>query len=305
MPRPTVYDSHINRPLATVSIAYRNAAYIAEEIFPIVPVEKKSDLYFTFPKQAWMRNRSGPRAPKTKAPRADFPLTTGSYVCVNDALAYEIPDELRANADMPLRVDVTGTKFVTDGLLLGLEKRVADLVTASTNWAAASTAGTLWSVDSSDPWGNIDTVVNAVVSSIGVQPNVAVMSWDVWRHLRQHPDFLDRVKYTRPGGRVEPEDLRSWFGFEKVLIGTALIDSAQEGASASMSYIWGNDFWAGYVTDAAAIEMPSAGYVFRWGNRMIERFRMQEEKTDVITAEWFTSEKITASDSGAIYANVV
>jgi hypothetical protein len=305
MPRPTVYDVHVNRPLSQISVAYRNANYIAEEIFPIVPVEKKSDLYFVYPKQAWFRNRTGPRAPGTKFPRADYPITTASYVCVNDALAKEIPDEVRANSDAPLRPDITATNFVTDGLLLGLEKRVADIITGSSNWAAASTAGTLWSNDSSDPWGNIDTCVNAVVSSLGTEPNVAVMSWDVWRHLRQHPDFLDRVKYTRPGGRVEPEDLRSWFGFEKVLIGRSLIDSAQEGASASMSYVWGNDFWCGYVTPTAALETPTAGYVFRWGNRTIERFRYAEEKMDLVAGEWFTAEKITASDAGAIMANCV
>ena len=305
MPRPTVYDVHVNRPLTNVSIAYRNAQYIADQVFPMVQVQKKSDQYFVFPKQAWYRNRSAPRAPGTKFPRGDYPLTTASYICVNDALAKEITKEERENADAPLRPDITAVNFVTDGLMLGLENRVATLVSGSTNWASASTASTQWSSDSSDPWGNIDTCVDAVVSSIGREPNVAVMSWDVWRHLRQHPDFLDRVKYTRPGGRVEPEDLRSWFGFDKVLIGKAIVDSAQEGATANMSYVWGNDFWCGYVTQSPALEEATSGYCFVWGNRTIETFHYDEEKMDVVAGEWHTAEKITASDAGAGYYNVV
>ena len=305
MARPTVYDVHVNGPLTNISVAYRNKNYIAEQVFPIVPVQKKSDLYFVFPKQAWYRNRSKPRSPGTKFPRADYPLTTASYVCINDALSKEVTREEYENSDQPLRPMVTAVNFVTDGLLLGLEKRVADIITASTNWASASTAGTLWSSDTSDPWGNIDTCVNAVVSQIGNAPNTAVLSWDVWRHLRQHPDFLERVKYTRPGGRVEPEDLRSWFGFEKVLIGMSIIDSAQEGATASMSYVWGNDFWCGYVAPSPALEEATAGYVFRWGDRTIETFHYNEEKMDVVGGEWFTDEKITASDAGAGYYNVV
>jgi hypothetical protein len=288
-----------------VSIAYRNMSYIADQVFPMVQVQKKSDQYFVFPKQAWFRNRSAARAPGTKFPRGDYPLTTASYITVNDALAKEITKEERENSDSPLRPDITAVNFVTDGLLLGLEQRVATLVSGSTNWASASTAGTLWSSDSSDPWGNIDTCVDAVVGSIGREPNVAVMSWDVWRHLRQHPDFLDRVKYTRPGGRVEPEDLRSWFGFDKVLIGKAIVDSAKEGATADMGYVWGNDFWCGYVTQSPALEEATSGYCFVWGNRTIETFSYAEEKMDVVAGEWHTAEKITASDAGAGYYNVV
>lgn len=50
MPSPTVYDVHVDAPLANISIAYRNASYIADQVFPVVPVQKKSDLFFKFTK---------------------------------------------------------------------------------------------------------------------------------------------------------------------------------------------------------------------------------------------------------------
>jgi len=299
MPRPTARDSHIDRAMTNISIAYRNNAYIAEEVFPLVTVDKQSDLYFVFDKASWFRARSGPRAPGTRAPRADYTLSSSPYLCINDSLAKEISDEVRNNADAPLRPDITATEFVTDGLLLGLEKRVATLVTACANWAAASNPGTLWSTTTSDIWADIDTAVNAVVSSIGREPNVAILGWPVWKAMRNHPDFIDRVKYTRQTGRVEPQDLRSWFGFEKVLIGKAVENTAEEGAAVSMSFIWGKHFWVGYVADAPALETPSAGYVFRWGNRVVERFREDQEHTDVVAAEHFTDEVICASDAGS------
>ena len=299
MANPTLRDVHVDQPMTRISIAYRNAAYIADQVFPIVPVEKKSDVYFVFDKASWFRNRSGIRAPGTKAPRADYGVTTASYICINDSLAKEIPDEVRDNADAPLRPDITATQFVTDALLLGQEIRVANLITACANWAAASNPGTKWTSDTSDPWGDIDTAIDAVVGSIGRFPNVAVMSWDVWRHLRQHPDFLDRVKHTRASGRIEATDLASWFGFEKVLIGTAVQESAQEGVTSSMSYVWGDDFWCGYVPSAPALEVPAAGYVLTWGARKVERFREEQEHQDVIAAEHYTDEIVSASDAGA------
>lgn len=305
MPNPTARDVHVNAPLSRISIAYRNAAYIADQIFPVVSVDKQTDCYFVFDKQSWFRNRSGPRSPGTRAPRADYGITTASYLCVNDSLAKEITDEMRNNADMPLRPDITATEFVTDGLLLGLEIRVADLVTACANWSSGSNPSVQWTSDTSDPWGDIDTCVNAVVSTIGRAPNVAVMSWDVWRNLRQHPDFLDRIKYTRAGGRIEVSDLSGWFGFDKVLIGAALKDTAVEGRTSSISYVWGDDFWCGYVPTAPSLEVPAAGYVLTWGGRKVERFREDEEHQDVVAAEWFTDEVITASDSGAGFFDVV
>jgi len=46
MANPTVHDVHIDGPLANISIAYRNSGYIADQVFPNVPVTKKSDKYF-------------------------------------------------------------------------------------------------------------------------------------------------------------------------------------------------------------------------------------------------------------------
>lgn len=300
MPRPTIRDSHVDQPLSNVSIAYMNEQYIAGEIFPVINVTKKSDLYYIFDKGAWFRNRSGTRAPGTRAPQSDYAISTGSYNCINDSLAKLVPDEVVAVADEPLRPLVEATQFVTDGLLLGMEIRVANLVTTAANWTTSNSPATQWTSDTSDPWGDIDTAINGVVNNTGRMPNVAAMSWDVWRNLRQHPDFLDRVKYTRPSGRVEPEDLRSWFGFDKVLIGTAIQDSAQEGATASLTYVWGDDFWCGFVPNNAALMTPAAGYTLMWGPRTVRTYRLDPEHSDLIEAENFTDELITASDAGAI-----
>ncbi len=46
MARPTMNDMHIDSAMTQVSIQYKNATYIAEQIFPVVQVEKVSDFYF-------------------------------------------------------------------------------------------------------------------------------------------------------------------------------------------------------------------------------------------------------------------
>jgi hypothetical protein len=46
MPNYTLRDAHVDALMTNISIAYRNANYIGEQIFPRVPVQKKSDVYF-------------------------------------------------------------------------------------------------------------------------------------------------------------------------------------------------------------------------------------------------------------------
>ncbi len=306
MPNPTVRDVHIDGALSSISVAYKNDSYLAEQIFPRVPVQHKSDFYWVFPKAAWQRNEVAIRAPGTRAQRADYDVTTASYSCINWALAKLIPDEVRANADAPLAPDVEATEFVTDALLRAQEKRVADKTTGGSGlWIYSATPSVKWTSDTSDPWGDIDTAINGVISTVGRAPNVAVMSWDVWRNLRQHPDFLDRIKYTRPGGRLEPSDMNTWFGLEKVLVGNQLIDTAREGATASISYIWGDGFWMGYVPARASLMTPAAGYILEWMPRQVRRFRMDQEYTDVVEASQNVAEIVTASDAGAIIYDAV
>lgn len=306
MSMPTVRDVHIDSALSQISVAYRNEQYIGEQIFPMVQVQKKSDYYWIFPASAWQRNDVAVRAPGSRAARADYTLTTASYVALTYALAHAIPDEVRANADSALRPDVDGAEYVSDALIRWKEKKIADMTTGGSGaWVYSTTPGTAWTSDTSDPWGDIDSAVNGVVSTIGAVPNVAVMSWDVWRNLRQHPDFLDRVKYTRPTGRVEPEDLRSWFGFDKVLIGTSLIDSAQEGATASVSYIWGDQFWCGYVPSAPSLRTPAAGYVLQWQPREVRRYREEQEHQDIIECQESYAVVKSASEAGAVLYNCV
>lgn len=302
---PTARTVHVNRPLTNISVAYMNNDYIYPQVFPQVPVANKSDVYFVFDRSAFYRNRSGLRAPGTRAPLGDYGITTASYICINDALGALIPDEMRDNADAPLRVEVTGTKYVADGLELGEEIRVAAKIAACASWASASNPGTAWSSDNSDPYADIQTAVDAVIKQIGRMPNIAVTNWTVWRRLQNHPNFLERLKYTRPGGTLAEGDVNNWFGFDKLLIGKAIYDTANEGATTSMSFVWGNNFWVGYVPSAPALEEPAAGYVLRWGNKEIRRLRMEPEHATLIEGQWFVSETITASEAGAGFYGLV
>ena len=67
--QPTANQVHINRPLTNISVAYiqDDTHFIAGKVFPEIPVDKKSDLYFRYKKEDWFRDEARPRADGTES----------------------------------------------------------------------------------------------------------------------------------------------------------------------------------------------------------------------------------------------
>ena len=300
MPTPTSRQVHIDTAMTNISIGYSNAAYIADQVFPIVPVNKISNKFFVFPKDSWFRDETAVRAPGGRAKLAEYTLSTDNYVAVEKALAKLVTDEEVDNADAPLQPFVQATEFVTDQILKSREKDVLDLV-FGTGWASSATPSPLWSDDTSDPLTNIETGMNTVALAIGREPNVGVIGRGLWRYLKNHPDIIDRLKYGQTPGQAAQVSLTGaaqLFGLQKLLLASSVIDSGAEGAAASHAFVGGNHLWLGYVPASAAISTPAAGYIYAYKTAEVNRFRDDPAHTSIIEARMSWDTKITASDAG-------
>ena len=300
MPSPTANQSHIDRALTNVSIAYQNAAYIWDQIFPQITVAKQTNKFFTFPKAAWYRDETAVRAPGARARRADYTLSTDSYVCIEKALAKQVPDEVIKNSDDPLKPLVRATQYVTDQIFKSIEKDVTDLV-FSTGWAASATPSPTWDNDASDPLTDVETGMFTVAQSIGREPNVGIMGRGLWRYLKNHPDIIDRLKYGQTAGgpaMVNLAGVAELFGLERILVSRSLIDTGNEGAAESLGFIGGNHLALLYVPSSAALDEPASGYTFVWKGREVNKYREDQEHADVVEALMSWDTKITASDAG-------
>ena len=49
MPKPTLSDVHVSKPLTTMSVAYLQdqTQFVAPQVFPALPVDNQSDLYLS------------------------------------------------------------------------------------------------------------------------------------------------------------------------------------------------------------------------------------------------------------------
>jgi hypothetical protein len=266
MPQPTSTQVHVDRVLTNISIAYAQNQnnFIATKVFPIVPVEHQSDVYYTFTKNDWFRDEAKPRADGDQSAGGGFGLSTEQYLAEVNAYHSDVGPQARANQDDGLNLDRAAAEFVTRKLLLRQEIQWASDVFATGIWGTDATPSTLWSSDSSDPISDIETGKETILTNTGFEPNTLVLGYQVFRRLRNHPDLIDRVKYTGVGRQLNEMMLAQLFDVERVMVAKAIKTTNLEGETAGYALVHGKHAWLGYVAPSPNLLTPSAGYTFSW-----------------------------------------
>lgn len=325
---PTPKSAHKDAALSNLSIAYRNPMYIADQVFPTVPVSKQSDYFFQFLRGDWFRLDAGVRGPGAEAKRGGYKLTSSTYSCKEYAFAHSIPIELINNADDVLKPMETGINFVTESILLAKERVVSTLIVTSGNWSNEDAEG-LWSPTDTTNTFLIDVLYRreTIRQAIGRYPNTLIMDAKTYKGLKGSSVLLDRIKYTGTNGNpadVTPQMIAMLCDLDKVLIGGAIYSSDEEtvaGTEFTAVDLWETNAtkgsaWLGYVSPAPAVDVPSAGYTFVWNNtnipneivsqtgaRSVRRWWEDSTKQWVLEASECFDAKICSSVSGFLWTD--
>src|SRR4051812_20622056 len=93
---PTPGDVHVNGTLSNVSLAYmQNAAgFVADRVFPTVPVAKQSDTYWIWPRENWNRDEMKVRAPGAQTAGTGMTVSRAPYYAEVRGLHHPIPDQV-------------------------------------------------------------------------------------------------------------------------------------------------------------------------------------------------------------------
>lgn len=315
MAQPHYGQTHVDRPLTNISVAYIQSQnnFIASKVFPVIPVDKKSDTYFTYTKNDWFRDEAQRRAPATESAGSGYGLSTASYNCDVWAFHKDVDDQTRANSDSPLNPDRDATQFVTSRMLLRLEKQWAADYFVTGVWGTSTTPSALWSnYSTSDPIEDIEAGKQTILTDTGFMPNTLVLGYPVFRQLKNHPDIVDRIKYTS-SENITTAMLARLFEVDNVHVAMATNATNNEGETAAYSLVQGKHALLAYVNPSPGLLAPSAGYTFNWTgisgglgtNIGVSRFRMPEIKADRIEAEMAWDNKLVATDLGYFLESVV
>jgi hypothetical protein len=277
MPSPYLSQIHVDRPLTNMSVAYiqSDKMFIAGKVFPIVPVDKKSGLYFVYSKDDWFRDDAQLRAPAAESAGGGYDISNTGYVCNVWAFHKDVDEQEIYNADAPISPERDAARFVTRKLLLRQEIQwVTDYMTTGI-WTGSSTGtdivpGVLWDDPLSTPIEDIQAQQLAVLTNTGFEANALVLGFAVYLKLIRHPDIIDLIKYgAGPGNPAIANEaaLAKIFGVEKVYISKAVKNTAAKTPGSNTftgTMVAGKGVLLAYVNSSPGIMEPSSGYTFMW-----------------------------------------
>lgn len=339
---PAPGDVHVSRPLTNLMIGYMQAdtSFVADTVFPNIPVAKQADAYFEYNRGDWNRDEMTERAPGTESAGSAYDMETKAYYAPVKALHKDIPDQLRGNADSPINLDRDATSFLTHKARLNREiawtrryfatgvwdfevDGVASSPTAagSFNPAKGSTDNKKlqWNDAASTPIEDIRQGQTHVQQRTGFRPNTLTLGRWVYDVLVDHPDFIARMDRGQTVGAAMANRaaMAAILDLDRVLVLDAIVNSAKKNVSASASetnaFIGGKHALLTWSPPNPGILIPSAGYTFSWTGYLgateqgarIKRFRMEHLASDRIEIETAYDQKLTGSDLGYFFEGIV
>lgn len=226
--------------LTAIALAYRNESLIADAVMPRTPVNASDFKYMKYALADGFTLPDTKVGRKSKVNEVDFAATEVSASTEDYGLEDPIPQSDMDNA--PPNYDPLGRAIegITDLIMLDREKRVADLVFGTGNYAAGNKttlAGTAqWSDAGSDP---LTAILNAMDGMV-MRPNVLVVGQSVYTKLRTHPNIVTAYYGTGASkGLVPGEALASLLELDEVLVGQSWLNSAKKGQTTTLGRVWG------------------------------------------------------------------
>lgn len=301
-------DVVVDPALSNVSIKYTNEVFIADDVLPTVKVAKQTGKYYVYDKSNLRIDKTN-RAAGSGANEIDFGVApTGTFACDDHALKGFVADEIQDQADAALNPLIDETETVTEKLLLDRELNAANLLRSTANLTQNTTlSGTSqWSdYSNSDPIGDIRTARTTIHAATFKKPNTLILGKQVFDMLCDHPAIIERIKYSQLGV-ITAELMARVFQVEKVIVGEAGYNTANEGQTDSLSYVWGKDAIVAYISPVVRIKMLTLGVTFTYATRMVKRWRDEDrEGTYVRIGQDNYVQKIIAAAAGYLLKTVI
>lgn len=274
---------HIDVPLTNLTVAQLQSDenFIADKVFPNVPVDKQSGKYYTWPRGQF--NRVGDvkkLAPGVESETIDLNVSQDNFFCEVYALGMEFTEQMLGNVDNQLNVRLAGATMLATRMRL---KREIDWIetyfapgvwtTQYTGVASAPTAAQFirWSDGASDPIKDVTRAKTALYLTSGGAASyndyVAVMTQDVYDALINHPNLINRLNggaTTVNTALVTQQKIAELLGVSEILIPRAIANTAKEGLPDAHDFVAKGRFAIFSRPKAPGLMVPASGYNFTW-----------------------------------------
>lgn len=290
----TAADLRISDPVATTIVhGYANAAAIAPFLAPVVSVSTRAGFTVKFTKENFAVLDLS-RAPKTDIKRISANFDKEPYAIQQHAVGAEVPREVYEEAlNGPARVNLRAASLKRASVALEQhwENRVIQTIYNASNFEAANVLTIGGAVSSYDAL--IQDGAEAIRAQVGVYPNSAVISPDVYRYIRANAEYKDRIKYTSQA-TVNEEAIASWWDLtrgvrvarrQKLNTATNALESMVPNGTILLFYNPEGGIGQGFTpTNEADAAVPAMAYTYTLdGYPVAEEERYDYDKKTFVT----------------------
>lgn len=305
-------DVHVSTPLTNLAIKYRNPAFKASEVMPIIPVKFESDKYYKFYKEELRRIKSL-RAMGAEAHEVEWTVTTETYTAEEYALKKLVPDRLRANSDIAIRPEMTTTEKLLAWIYLDYEMRMQEYVQNTANVQSSATPTVKWNGGGTKTIeADIDAAKKSVRQNAGADANSILMSPDVKDVVKKDSVVRDLIRYTMPNAAtlLTSGELPPILWNLKTIVPGCVNDTANAGQSVSIADVWNDNVLVSYVDPSPSLDALTYGYTMRvrQGGRlevMVQKWRENARKGDMIEVSVIQDEKSCANECAYLITDTI
>lgn len=283
--------------------------FVSDILAPRVSVTQRSFQYL-ITDRAGQRHVPTLRLPGQRPSQIRMAYSTDKYFCDSHALEAPITREAGENAALlNFNLKQAATGRLIGGVQLDREVGVNALFkTGITNTEAFTTGTTQWS-DYTGVSHPIQDVAEAkfIVSKSGVEANVLALGPDVIKALTNHPDLIDRFKYTNPTGNLSLDQISAALQIKCIRAGALVVDGADV-----PSFVWAQMAVLAYNSPVSSQEDISAAKTFVYTGSGVDGYEVLDfpdpylsAKRDLISVDMVYDTKLTAQETVYTFTNVV
>ncbi|QHN04421.1 hypothetical protein FTO74_14390 [Granulicella sp. WH15] len=255
-------------PIGTLNVALsnymqriRNNKMMIDMIAPRVPVDRQSYQYVKWDKSNSRLTRQTRRAPGARPQSVRTTFGADTYFCHGHALEGNVPFEAQQyGLGLGFSEEQALVAFLMDQMTLDAEVECANIVLnpALVPNTQTLSGASMWDNVASDPITVIDAAKSAIRQN-GVDANFLIFSDPVYTAVKNHPDIVDRLKYTNTTGVYDTDALSALFEVPVSRASAYVLDDDN-----NETWVWGESAVLGYSQQAPSQMDISAMKQFDW-----------------------------------------
>lgn len=244
-----------------------------------IPVQQEAGKYNVYLPGYFLRDEAAVRPLGGRPVQVGYGVKDGNYYAEEWALEHTIDDRQRRNARSQINLDENATRLLTSKQKIRAERIFATEFFKTGVWTMeivgdAAPVGAAqflkWDDAASNPINDIENWKEMIAAATGMIPNVLILGVNVRKTLKNHPDFIERVKYTSSAA-ITNNVMAALFEVENLRVARAIYNAAEErmpgdqDGGKNLQYIVDpNSALLLYIDPNPALNSPTAVANFAW-----------------------------------------